>query len=146
MCPPETPEVDAPAGFVPQFAIAFGADGAAARAVDQGSPLPVAASFGVARSTPLAGSSGIAGSFGPFLPDLGRPIHLVLSGTWVGVVTVQRSTDGGVTRLPLTAGGGAWGQYSANANEAVAEESVATATYYLDVQISSGTVAYRLEQ
>ena len=99
-----------------------------------------------AGSTPLAGSSSASGSFGPFVPELGRPIRLTTAGTWTGSVQLLRSTDGGTTRLPLTAGGQGWGSYTANANEAVTEESESGATYYLGVTLSSGTISYRMAQ
>ena len=80
------------------------------------------------------------------MPRLGRPIWLALSGTWTGSVALKRSTDGGATKLPLTAGGSAWGVFTGNACEQVIEESEAGAAYYLAVTVVSGTVAYRVSQ
>lgn len=98
-------------------------------------------------ATALAGStSSSATTLGPFTPALGRPIWLSLSGTWSGTVTVKRSADGGTTRLPLTAGGMAWGIFTANACEQVAEPSESGETYYLDVALASGTLTYRVAQ
>lgn len=146
MSPPQLYEVDVPAGFVPQVALAFGTDGVAATPVDRTSPLPVFTTLAASQSAPLQGTTGVSGSLGPFAPELARPIYLRLSGTWVGTVTVLRSTDNGATRFALTLGGSAWGVFTANVNETVAEEGVAGATYYLDVQLTSGTIAYRMEQ
>ena len=62
-------------------------------------------------------------------------------GTWM-----LRSTDGGTTRLPMTIGGSGWGSFQGNCNEPVAEESVAGATYYLAIAVTSGTLSYRVTQ
>lgn len=99
-----------------------------------------------ATSTPLSGSSSTTQTVGPFTPQLGRPINLTLSGTWVGSVQLLRSIDGGTTKLPLTVGGSAWGSYSANANEPVWTETEAGATYYLAITRTSGTISYRIAQ
>jgi len=140
------PQVDAPASFVPQQAIAFGPMGGQAVAVDAANPLPIVARPGAAQSVPLDGSANASGLIGPFLPELGRAIWLTLSGSWTGTVTVKRSVDGGATTQGLTIGGSSWAVFSANANEPVAEESEAAARYYLDVVLASGTLAYRVAQ
>lgn len=139
-------EIDAPAGYVPQVALSFGADGAAATAVDLTSPLPVSSTLRPATSGALAGTATGVLLAGPFAPELGRAIVLTLQGNWTGLVRLLRSTDAGATRNPLTAAGQPWAQFSANCNEAVAEESVAGATYYLDLAVASGSLTYRLEQ
>jgi hypothetical protein len=139
-------KIDAPGGFVPQVAISYGANAAAPNAVDQGNPLPVQAGFAPATATPVSGNATASGAIGPFAPDLGRPIWVTLSGTWSGTVTVQRSTDGGATLRPLTIAGGAWGVFTANAQEAVGEESVTGATWWLVFQRSSGTLSYEVRQ
>lgn len=59
---------------------------------------------------------------------------------------VLRSTDGGTTKLPLTIGGSAWGQFTGNCCEAIWEESEAAARLYRDIALTSGTVNYRLGQ
>lgn len=135
-----------PASYVPQRAIAFGALNGAAQPVERARPLPVEPMATAAQSTPLAGSASASGAAGPFTPDLGRAIWLTLSGSWTGTVRVLRSTDGGTTRLPLTAGGMAWAVYSGNVQEPVREESVAGATYWLDIALTAGTVAYEVRQ
>lgn len=71
---------------------------------------------------------------------------LALSGTWTGTVAINRSTNGGTTKLPLTVGGAAWGQYTANVCEPVWEENETGAALYLDVALTSGTLTYRLAQ
>lgn len=136
----------APAAYIPYHALAFSGPSNLAVAVGADHPLPVTATFGTAASEPLGGTASSSAVVGPFEPELGRAIWLTLSGTWSGSVTVKRSTDGGTTKLPLTLGGFAWGSFSGNANEPVAEETVAGATYYLDITIASGTLAYEVAQ
>jgi hypothetical protein len=71
--PPTTP-VSAPAGYVPQKAIAFGLPGAAAAAVDVTNTLPTMATLIAAGSAPLAGTAAASTVAGPFAPQLGRAI------------------------------------------------------------------------
>jgi hypothetical protein len=73
-------------------------------------------------------------------------VVLSLSGIWEGTVQLMRSTDLGVTLHPVTAGGLAWGRYTANACEPVLEEQEAGAQLYLDIALTSGAVSYRIAQ
>jgi hypothetical protein len=57
-----------------------------------------------------------------------------------------RSTDGGSTMLPLRAGGGAWAEYTAPGCEQAWTESEEGVSFYLDIALNSGTVAYRVSQ
>ncbi|BBD99733.1 hypothetical protein SAMIE_1032340 [Sphingobium amiense] len=138
--------VTSPAGFVPETAISFGERDTPATPVSAQSPLPVAQWMTAAIAAPLAGSTAASAVSAAFIPDLGRPIWISLSGNWIGTVTVRRSVDGGATRLPLTVAGAPWGVFTANAQEAVGEESVAGARWYVDVALTSGSVDYRMEQ
>ena len=139
--------IHAPAAYYPPFAVAFADDQGNGVVVDTANPLPVTVAAAPLESgTPLTGSLSTSGLVGPFDPARGRAIWLSLSGTWTGTVTVQRSVDGGATRLPLTAGGLLWAAFTANACEPVAEDSESGAAYYLDVTIASGTLTYRLAQ
>lgn len=137
--------INDPAGFVPLQALAFGSDGAAAVPVDPANPLPVTMAGGPAAAA-LSGTAEATGIVGPFVPTLGLPVWLTLSGTWSGIVQVLRSVDGGATMLPLTAGGAEWASFAANAQEIVAVESAAAATYHLAITIASGSVGYRVAQ
>ena len=139
-------EVEVPAGFVPQYAIAFGAVDGPAVAVHPDNPLPVRAIRQAATATALAGSMTASGIAGPFVPELDRPIWVSLSGGWTGTAELLRSVDGGATMLPLTIGGARWGRFTATANEAVADESEVGATYYLAVTLNTGTLGYRVAQ
>lgn len=141
------PAVSIPAGFVPAVAISYGAPDGPATAVDASHPLPIAATMGGAGSTPLAGTTAVTATAGPFTPTLGRPIWLTLSGSWGGTAQVLRSTDGGTTKLALTYGDASpKGSFGANLNAPVAEETVAGATYYLQVTLAGGSLSYRMEQ
>lgn len=136
----------APARFVPLAAVAFSDEQQNGQVVNADNPLPVQQSFGPAEAAPLFGSATASQLTADFAPELGRPIWLTLSGSWGGTVTVNRSADGGITRQPLTIGGEPWAVFTANANEAVAVESEAGATYSLDIALASGTLTYRVAQ
>lgn len=136
----------APARFVPLAAVAFSDEQQNGQVVNADNPLPVTHSFAVSETIPLAGSTSTSLLTAGFAPELGRPIWLTLSGTWSGTVTVKRSTDGGATRQPLTLAGDPWGVFTANANEPVALETEAGASYSLDIALVSGTLAYRVSQ
>lgn len=135
-----------PAGFVPPSAAAFSGAGGVATLVDAANPLPIAPIMLAARSTSLAGTLTASATVGPFAPDLGRPIWVTLTGTWSGAAQVLRSVDGGASRVALTIAGQPTASFTGNANEPVAEETVAGAGYYLAVTIASGTLAYRVQQ
>jgi hypothetical protein len=139
--------ITAPAGYYPPFALAYADEDGDGVIVAAANPLPVAvAEAAPAVSTPLAGSTSASGVLGPFAPVAGRAIWLSLSGTWTGTVRVERSVDGGTTKLPLTAGGEPWAMFTANACEPVAEDGESGAAYYLDATLASGTLTYRLAQ
>jgi hypothetical protein len=68
------PGIVDPAGYLTRHAlVTFDGQGRAAT-VGQAMPLPVTPHMSAAAATPLAGSTDVSGSFGPFVPDLGRPI------------------------------------------------------------------------
>ena len=141
------PLISIPAGFVPEYALAFGSRGTPPIAVDASNPLPTTIRLGATTSTALAGTASASGVVGPFVPELDRAIWLSLSGTWTGSVQLLRSTDNGATKLPLTYGDGtsrpAW---STALQSAVASETVAGASYWLGITLGSGGVVYRMEQ
>ncbi|MBA2935966.1 hypothetical protein HZF05_17945 [Sphingomonas sp. CGMCC 1.13654] len=140
------PLVFNPSPTITSHAVAYGQPGSAAVAVDPDHPLPVGQRWTAATATPLVGSASASGAAGPFTPELGRAIWLTLGGTWAGTVRVLRSLDGGTTCLPLSAGGQPWGVFTANAQEPVREETVAGATYWLDIALTSGTLTYEVRQ
>ena len=48
--------------------------------------------------------------------------------------------------LPVTIGGSPWARFSGNCCEPVWEESETVAKLYLDIQLASGSLTYRLAQ
>jgi|GEM_PF-593239 len=143
---PNIPDVANPANYIPPHAIAFGGWNEDATFVDADHPLPVGQRLTASSSTAVTGSTSSSVAIGPFTPELGRPIWLTLSDTWSGVVTIKRSVDGGTTKTALTLAGSAFGVFTANCNEQVAEETESGAEYYLDVALASGTLTYRVSQ
>lgn len=139
-------EVEVPAGFVPQYALAFGVVDAPAVSVHAGNPLPVRSIQQPAGVTPLSGVTAANLVAGPYVPELARPIWVSLSGSWSGTAQLLRSIDGGTTKLPLTLAGEPWGMFTGPANEAVSEETEAGATFYLAISLSSGELVYRVAQ
>ena len=145
---PDIP-ISYPGRFAPGFALAYADAAGAALQVSSTTPLPVAViSGGSAGSVPpaLSGSSAVAITAGPFAPLVGRPLVLALSGTWTGTAKLLRSTDGGITRLPLSLGGSPYATFATNICEPVWEENEAGATFYLQLAPTSGTILYRLAQ
>lgn len=133
-----------PTGYaVPRVVAYTDVDGSMLQ-VAAATPLPV--TLGTSATTVLAGAANASTVAGPYQPALGRPVMLVLTGTWTGTVSVTRSIDGGATRQPLTVNGAAWGQYSVNVCEPVWDESEAAARLYLDITVTSGSVSYRMAQ
>lgn len=120
--------------------------GGKANSVSAKAPLPTEAMFSPAVSTPVSGSTAASIVSAAFTPALGRPIYITLSGTWTGTVTLKRSVDGGVTKLPVTIGGSAWAVYTTNACEAAWEEAGANVTLYLDITRTTGTIIYDMRQ
>lgn len=144
--------ISSPARFATPTAVGF-TDGAGTLAlVSQGAPLPVTITNASSipdlpdAPKPLVGRATSSVVVGPFTPAGSTPIHLQLSGTWAGRASLERSTDGGVTRQGLTVGGRRWASFTANANEPVWQDSEAGVTFWLNVQITSGELAYRVSQ
>lgn len=133
-----------PAGYAVTRAVAFADLDGSMLPVAAATPLPV--TLGTAPTTALTGSASTTSVVGPYQPALGRPVILTLTGTWAGSVKVTRSVDGGTSRQPLTVAGNPWGQFAANACEAVWEESESAAQLYLDITLTSGSITYRMAQ
>ena len=141
----ESNSIKIPAGYVTASAIGF-ADGAGMLAVaSETTPLPTTIASPAAPDA-LSGSANSNRIAGPFVPVVGRPVMVQLTGDWIGSVQMRRSVDGGTTKLPITLAGGEWGRFTGNACEPVWDESEAGAQLYLDIAIYAGTVAYRVSQ
>jgi hypothetical protein len=134
-----------PAGYLTSVAVAFTNTDGNADQVSAANPLPVSLAPSAADAA-LAGTAATSVVVGPFHPSAGRAVMLSLAGAWTGTVRLQRSTDGGATRLGLTAMGAAYGEYTANICEPVWEESETAALLYLNITLASGAVTYRMGQ
>ena len=134
-----------PAGYASASAIAYTSDSGDVVLVGGNEPLPVIMQPAAVPAS-LAGTTSQSVLAGPFVPAAGQPVVLQLTGEWTGSVILQRSTDGGATRVPVTAGGLAWGVFTANACEPVWVEQEADAELYLQIDIAQGALAYRLSQ
>lgn len=134
-----------PAGYLTSVAVAYSNAEGNADLVSSANPLPVAFAPATADAA-LAGTTATSAIVGPYHPQTGRAVMLALTGTWTGTVRLQRSTDGGATRLGLTAMGSAYGEFTANVCEPVWEESETTALLYLNITVTSGSVTYRMGQ
>lgn len=85
-----------------------------------------------------------SGNGAVFNPSLGVPVRLLLTGTWVGSVAVQRSDDGGTTWSGLTIVAGPWAVFTANCNEEIEESYHDQVRYRVVFTRTSGSVTYRL--
>jgi len=99
-----------------------------------------------ATSSPVTGTSNATVNSTAFTPNLGRPINIMLTGTWTGSVTFQRSVDGGATWQGVTIGGVAWAVFTANCNEPVWEPTEAGATFRVAAVLTTGNISYRIAQ
>jgi hypothetical protein len=133
-----------PASYAPAFALGFADATRNLSVVSDAVRLPVA--FAAAPPAPLVGETATSTVAGPFAATAGRVITVTLDGEWGGTVRLLRSTDGGSTMLPLRAGGGAWAEYTAPGCEQAWTESEEGVSFYLDIALNSGTVAYRVSQ
>ena len=139
--------VKTPGGFAPAIAIGQSDDTGNLALIDANNPLPVRLSEGQGPAPDaLVGSTSASGRAGPYLPRAGRAVYLQLSGQWAGEVRLVRSIDSGATVSALTVAGSPWAQFTGNVCEAVWEENEAGAELYLDIDLTSGTLDYRVSQ
>ena len=139
-----TSPISVPAGFAPAYAVGYSDTGGHLALVSDAAPLPVAtAPFA---PEPLVGSISASAIVGPFDAVAGRIVSLALDGEWEGTATLLRSTDGGASKLALRVAGESWGTFSSSGLEQVWQETEDGATFFLDVSLQSGTLAYRVSQ
>ena len=139
-----SPSISVPAGFAPAYAVGFSDTGGQLALVSDTAPLPVA--MAAPAPAPLTGQAAASELAGPFEPTPGRVIVVTLDGQWDGTVRLLRSTDGGLTTAPLRVGGEIWGEYSAPGCEQAWSETEQGTSFYLDIVLNSGAVAYRVSQ
>jgi hypothetical protein len=133
-----------------------GAATAANQALSNATLTTLTSPYVTAVSTPLTAtiSDTTVHTLGPFAPQLSRAIWCLLNATVAasGTAQILRSVDGGATKVGLTAAGQPWAAYTfsgitgAIANEQVATETSALATYYLQIALTAGTVVANLHQ
>jgi hypothetical protein len=133
-----------PAGYAPVFALGFADSTDNLSIVSDGLRLPVA--FAASAPPALAGQTAVSTVAGPFAATPGRVITVTLGGDFDGTVRLLRSTDGGATMTPLRVGGMAWAEYTAPGCEQAWTESEEDVSFYLDIALTAGTVAYRVAQ
>jgi hypothetical protein len=145
--------INVPAGFAPAFALGFDDGSGSLSLASHAAPVPVAAIGPVAVNaarpeTPpaLVGSTSVSLTAGPFVPTPDVPVLLQIEGDWEGRLQVLRSHDGGLTQVPLTAGGQPWGSYRSNICEPVWAESEDGIELYFEIALASGTLDYRVSQ
>lgn len=136
--------ITAPAGFAPAYAVGFSDPTGNLVLVNQDARLPVASA--APAPEPLVGQASDGGQVGPFSAVAGRVVSVTLGGEWQGTVRLLRSTNGGATLSPLRVAGEPWGQYNAAGCEQAWLECEEGVSFYLDIDLISGTVAYRVSQ
>ena len=128
--------------------LAYGAEGDTATPVTPKTPLPTAEGpLPPADSVALSGTATPGSTIvGPFTPQLGRGIRVILRGTWAGTFAVSTSIDACATLNPLTIGGSTWGSFNGNANEIVDIPTLAGVTYCATATVSSGSLLWSIRQ
>jgi len=136
--------IESPAGYASACAIGYADPAENLVLVSQADRLPVASA--APAPAPLVGQSAAAAIAGPFLAVAGRVVSVTLGGTWQGSVRLLRSTDGGSTKLALRVAGEPWAEYSEPGCEQAWLECEDGASFYLDLQPTSGAIDYRVSQ
>ena len=136
--------ITTPAGYAPAYAVGFADPAENLILVSDAERLPVASAPPAPAA--LAGQAALSAQAGPFAAVSGRIVSVTLGGTWEGTVSLLRSTDGGITLSPLRVAGQPWAQFTAPGCEQAWLETEEGATFFLDIQLSSGTLDYRVSQ
>jgi hypothetical protein len=139
-----TSPISVPAGFAPAYAVGYSDTGGRLALVSDTAPLPV--STAALAPDPLVGSISVSAIVGPFDAVAGRIVSVALGGEWEGTVTLLRSTDGGATKLPLRVAGEPWATFSSPGLEQAWQEAEEGASFFLDISLQSGNLAYRVSQ
>ena len=135
--------IHTPAGYASANAIGYAGSAENLVLVSEASPLPVAST--PAAPPALVGYSASPGVVGPFEAVAGRIVSVTLRGVWQGKVCLRRSTDG-TTLVPLRVAGEAWGEYDRPGCEQAWLETEDGVSYFLELQLVSGVVDYRVSQ
>ena len=126
------------------------------QAISNAALTTIASPFVAASATPLTATIGDTAShtLGPFTPQLSRQIWLTINATTAASGTAQllRSNDAGTTRIGITQAGSVAGSFQFSAvsgaivNEPILTETDATATYFLAITLTTGSVTVRIAQ
>ena len=138
------PPIQTPAGYAPGYAVGYAGPTDNLILVSEAEPLPVA-SVAPAPDA-LVGQASTSLVAGPFESVAGRVVTVTLGGTWQGTIRLLRSVDGGSTLVALRVAGEPWAEYNQPGCEQAWLETEDGASYYLDVQLASGTADYRVSQ
>lgn len=139
-----SPTITTPAGFAPAYAVGYSDPNGNLALVSDAAPLPVATLAPAPAA--LVGLASGSQTVGPFNPTEGRVIIVALDGEWEGTVRLLRSTDGGVTKMPLRVAGADWASYTTPGCEQAWTETESGVSFYLDIALVSGNIAYRVSQ
>ncbi|WP_239806298.1 hypothetical protein [Croceicoccus hydrothermalis] len=134
-----------PAHYAPAIAVGFQGPENSFSLVEIGRPLPVV-NVPQLGGDPLTGTADASGTVGPFLAQPAKAISIELSGEWAGSVRLLRSSDGGDTLSPLKAAGADWAVFNDNGVEQAWFETERDIGFYLQINLTSGTVSYRVSQ
>lgn len=141
---PSQKPIVSPARFAPATAIGFSDEETGLVLVSNGKPLPVQ----TVRQSPnaLIGTLSGAATSGPFAAVPGLPIVVALGGEWQGTIRLLRSSDGGASKMPLSASGIALGYFSQPGVEQVWEETQEDITFFLQADLSAGEAIFEVSQ
>jgi hypothetical protein len=114
--------------------------------VDPTTGNPLSSSASPATSTPVTGSTTSSTTLGPFTPQLGRDLGVIITCTGTCTGQLLSSADGGVTKLPLTIGGAVWASYTGAVNEDAWTPTITGQTFYLALTATGGTTTGTMTQ
>jgi hypothetical protein len=136
--------ISTPAGYAPAYALGFADPAQNLILVSEADRLPVSAVPPAPEA--LTGEATSSGQVGPFEAAPGRIVSVTLGGTWEGTARLLRSIDGGATLSRLQVAGEPWARFTTPGCEQVWLETEDGASFYLDIQLASGTLTYRVSQ
>ncbi|ABS68883.1 hypothetical protein Xaut_3655 [Xanthobacter versatilis] len=115
-----------------------------ASALSVTNPMFVSLSNGASGVTPVTGSLSATGYSAPFTPIPGRPFNFTATGTFVGTLVLERSFDGGVTMVALTALGSPLYTFTGPFSESYTEDESGVQYFIHCTSYTSGTINYRM--
>lgn len=94
------------------------------------------------------------GLIGPFTPEVGRTVYMKITASVAatGKITLLRSNNAGATTEVITINGSPWydlsllGALGTILNESVDTPESARLTYYVNVNLTAGTISFEVYQ